>query len=292
MLEITEKNNEETISLNKIKSIYSENIAFPILSIGFFYYIQQSFSRFMEIKNKIKNEKKIYKYYNYVNYETEYDLKYYEIFKKFNIKTNNNTNITANKKTKIKKTVDEFINKTEKNDVIIINYKNKSMFNFNDLFVNLIKTLIIELPKYKNNITIIFNYPDLTSLISIKLLLLLNYYFKNITAYNPESNNYYSAYHYIICTNYTNKSADLLKQLITNIKDNNLFNIEGINISNKLKNLLYDYNSKKLLNQYKNINNFIVFYDKQDYGGYEYNNKIDEQNNNLKKFIGNYMNKK
>jgi len=287
ILEITEKNNEESISPNKIKSVYSANIAFPILSVGFFYYIQQSFSRFMEIKNKIKDEKKIYKYYNYIPNNTEYNLKYYEIFKKFNIKTNSNTN--TNKK--IKKTVDEFFNKNEKNNTVIINYKNKSMFNFNDLFVNLIKTLIIELPKYKNNITLIFNYPDLTSLISIKLLLLLNHYFKNITVYNPESNSYYSAYHYIICSNYTNKPVDLLKQLIANIKDNNLSNIEGINISKNLKNLLYNYNSYKLLYQYKNINNFIVFYDKQDYGGYEYNKKIDEQNNNLKKFNSVYFKK-
>jgi hypothetical protein len=117
-----------------------------------------------------------------------------------------------------------------------------------------------------------------------KILACLTNFYSNVYIYKPLTSRGTSAEKYIVCLNFKKPSSKVIEKMesiVDNMNKNKNKNLVDIFsdyvIDNNLKNILKNANIQMSNKQFININETVTFINKQNYRGYEYDNKRQEQ---------------
>ena len=196
-----------------------------------------------------------------------------------NLNYNNNVEIIYGNLYNIKD-IKSYINKFKKNKACLVtadggfdyseDFNKQEVNSFKMIFSEIIISLLI----LKKGGSLVCKIFDTFTLFSLKIILLLTYFFEDINIYKPNTSRPANSEKYLVCKNFidNNQKIHLLKVLenMLNIKlDNNeSLDLKNLDIDNNFFREINNYNDKYSKRQILFINkiiNLINNFDKEDY---------------------------
>ena len=214
----------------------------------------------------------------------------------------NNEYVEKNKKNKKSTTeypVETSIGKTKANLIITNAFKTEltSVMQEQDSYKLILNQIIFALKHQTPNGTFICKIYETYTNVTAKIIACLTCFYDKVYIVKPLMSRDINSEKYIICQNLkkgsSQKNIDKLEDIVKNLdkhKNKNLTDIFPDYVLNaNFKNTLISMNGKFGNQQFININEIVTFINKQNYRGYEYSQKREQQIEATKQWIENYF---
>jgi 23S rRNA U2552 (ribose-2'-O)-methylase RlmE/FtsJ len=218
----------------------------------------------------------------------------------FNVKDENKmrdyNDIKIFKKDFLKKTKEQFGQKKKNANLIVCdgemnwydeNYQEQEMINL------IFSEIVFGLNMLDEGGSLVVKIYDTYTLVTVKILAILNSFFKDVYIYKPLTSSRANSEKYVVGKGYKpNKSNILvLNKLFEDIEKNQSFivDINNFDVEDKIMNMLINVNQQVSDLQYQIINRMYKFIQTKNYFGVEYHDQVKKQVEHSAKWIEKYV---
>jgi hypothetical protein len=211
---------------------------------------------------------------------------------KYKKDTSQNKKLKTEDLDKIKEKLDLIISTTYDSNEIGFLYTEQENYKY------ILSSLISALQSQENKGSMILKIDETFTMVSIKLLYIINHFYESVHIYKPSFSKYTNANKYLVCNGFKNNNKKILKSLETILSNINKYSNKFVyDIYPDLTDLIpQDYINKikfiniKLTNREQiMINDIIVYIKNNNYFGDDYHRYRNNQIQSTKWWITNYL---